>query len=775
MTLLGVFLLLQGCWEVGAEIGGRHIRRITAADLPSSNSTDATKVKLKKLQVKELENCTKVGSCSNPTTEKPHSKPTGKTVSTFLSDNVLQGRPHTDVLSYLTTRSPYDGGYGSYFDGDDFNDRTAHVRKKSSFDDEHHSGTEAMHFDAPLTTPRIKLFDDFHARMTEGIRQNLEEMDKLRLQDVTLQHGDKVLDGHQTVQLSARLPSPGDPIEKTTEEVALEFLSNFSVVYNDTKMSNSARRDVVVENGTHIDFERSRVYTKLDPEVNRTIFFVSNDTLTEMNPASELVLTDSKNGTHRPHVDTAVEHSKADAVSLESLGSSERLSPHVNTTANKNVAQNNNTGTPGDKDSTTSESVTDRSISKSHETRNYTSVEEDITVTSDMPITRVISNETKSALINIGRKNSKEDAITSSSSGSEITKDPKSNTVSPLFTERTNRGSKMLVSTRDQHNSTNVLEQSSQNPLYGSSENSYSSDDAIKKPRARYNLLRPGTNRSEEQVQASTASVATTTEKTIPSTQVTEDNGVVSQAAVNARNIQKTTNPTSEYGFTEEQEGSTVGYVSSSRRRTHTYRRPYKTASVTTSENFTADDSGESTVTATTSSPSVTTEAVRRRMTPKRRLQTSTEASAALTSSSNLTTESNVIVIGLPIIAKRTSLTNETDNNEGNDIISVKNNVYKPEVRNRGSVRYGSQKSDASEGTRNASSTFSTPPTSVAWTLVTLMRPDNETRALRQDNSTSDANVRRWPPTRGRRPWNSEEQGKQRCSAVRKHMTLSTL
>lgn len=764
MTLLGVFLLLQGCWEVGAEIGGRHIRRITAADLPSSNSTDATKVRMKKLQVKGGENCTKAGSCSNLTTPAPHSTPTGKTVSSFLSDDVLQGRLHADVMSYLTTtKSPYDGGYDSYFDGHDFNDRTDHVPKKSSFSDEHHSGTEAMNFDAPLTTPRIKLFDDFHTRMTEGIRQNLEEMDEHRFRDVTLGHGDKVLDGLKIAQVPARLPSPGDPTEKTDEKVALEFLSNFSVVYNDSKINNSVKRDVVVENGTHIDFDWSRVHTKVEPEVNRTVFYILNDTNSTINPASESVSTDSKNDTHSFQIDTTVGHSKVDAVSLESLNSSERSLPHLNTTANQNVTQNINTGTPGDKDSTTSESAMDRSISRSHEPRNYSSNRENVTVTSDKPITWVISNKTKSVLSDIERKYANEDAITSSSSGDIITKDPKSNTVGPALTERNiNRGSKMLVSRRDQQNSTNGLEQSSQTPLSGSSENNNSNYDERKKSRARYNLLRNGTSRSEERVQSSTASVSMTTEKAIPSTQVTEENGVVSQTTANTRSIQNNTNPTSEYGFTEEQEEiSTVGYISSSRGRTFTYRRPHTVASTVDRDSNTADASGQSSaVRNSTSSPYINIEAVRRRMTSKRLPHTSTEASVALVLSTNLTTESNVIVRGLPVIARRTSLSNETDNNEGNDIISVRNNIYTPATRNRGSVRYGSQNSDVSGSVSNASSTFSIPPTSVAWTLVSRKGPDNETQALRQGNSTSDAHVRRWPPTRGRRPWNSEEQGK---------------
>ncbi|XP_023725884.1 receptor-type tyrosine-protein phosphatase zeta isoform X2 [Cryptotermes secundus] len=133
MAVLASLLLLHGCWEVGAEIGGRHIRRITAADLPSTNSTEATKVRLKKTQVKGGENCTKEGSCMNAMTAAPHSNPKGKTTSSFLADDVLQGRLHADVLSFLTTTgSPYGRGYDSYFDGDIFESTTTASDEEST-------------------------------------------------------------------------------------------------------------------------------------------------------------------------------------------------------------------------------------------------------------------------------------------------------------------------------------------------------------------------------------------------------------------------------------------------------------------------------------------------------------------------------------------------------------------------------------------------------------------------------------------------------------------
>lgn len=772
MAVLASLILLQGCWEVGAEIGGRHIRRITAADLPSSNSTEATKVRLKKTQVKVGENCTKEGSCMNAMTAAPHSNPKGKTTSSFLADDVLQGRLHADVLSFLTTTgSPYGGGYDSYFDGDIFGERTVSVPKKLSFSDVYRSATERMNYDMPLTTPRISLFDDFYAKVTEGIRQNLEEMDEYRFRDVSRFYDDNVQEGHRTAPVTVLPPSTADPADKSDEKVALEILSKLSVVYNDSKMSNSVRRDIVVENGTHVDFERSRIHTELQPEVNRTTFYISNDTHSTIIPAPTSVsMTDSRNGSQTFHNNAVVNHSSANELFLESLGHSEH-SPHPNITISMNVIQNNNTGTPGNKDSTTSESKRDRTLSRSNGVRNNSS-RDNITVISNKPIALQISNGTKSELIDTEKKNTTNNIITTSRSGAVVKTDSKSKAASPVSAERdNNRGSRMLVSSRSNYNSTNGLEQSSQTPISGSSENNFSSDNATRKPRTKYNLRRNGTNASEEQVESSTVIAGMTTRKAVPSVRVRADEKVTPQTKQSVRSRKNDTNPVSGYGFTEvPNDRSTTG---SSRGRASTYQRPHTAASNTTSDSEAqVGKSDYSTVRPSTISSSVNAEMVRRRLTTlNRRLQSSTTTPVTLYTTNNSTTESNAIVRGLPVTVGRppaikNTPSNKTENNEGNDIVSFKNDAYKPVTRSRGSVRYGNQKNYTSGDIWNSSSVFSTPPTTAAWTLVSLSKTSNETQNLRQNNSTLDVHKRRWPPTRGRRPWSSEEQGKYLCLKI---------
>lgn len=701
VALLGLFLLLQGCSQVGAEIGGRHIRRITAVDLPSSNSSDATKARLKKLQTKKGEICTKTGSCSSSsTTATPYSNPEVKTISSFSEADGLQEGVHEDTPSYLTThRSSYDGGYDSYFDGDDFDDRTAGASKKSSFSHEQHSGTESMNFDAPLTTPRISLFDDVHAKMTEGIRQNLEDMGNHAFSELAQRHGDNVQLGQRAVAITAQPP----PTDKTNEEISLEFVSKYSVVYNDSKIP-FVRRDIVVENATHLDFETSRIHTQSEPEVNRTIYYISNDTHSTIIPA---------------------------------------------------IDNQNNTGTPGDEDSTTSVSKKDRSFFRSHEPRNDASNEVNRTVTSDMPIKVAVLNNTNTELVDSDTKSSDKAASTGSSTGAEITKDPESNAVRPISTAgNTNRLNRILMSNRGRYNSTEVLEQLSHIPVPKSPENVVSSEEPTNEPITKFYLRRNGKNRSGERMDSGTETNSTSTEKSVLST--TADNALLSQPTASASSVQNDREQVPADGFTKEPEESyTADYVSSSGSRTFTSRRPHMAAKNKTRDNEANNGSESSVVVSSSNSSSVNVEAVDRRVnTLIRRFKANNTTPSTAATPNEATTESNAIVREFPASSARTSVENtrpnKTDNNEGNDIISFKNNAYKPVSRNRGSVRYGDQRNGTLEDI---------PPTAATWTLVNLRGRDNNTGILRHDSSPSDANMKRLPSTRGRRPWSGQERG----------------
>jgi hypothetical protein len=531
-------------------------------------------------------------------------------------------------------------------------------------------------------------------------------MDDYMFGDMSRLYGDNVQEGHRTTPVTV----PPPPEDKTDGKVALEFLSKLSVVYNDSKMSNSVRRDIVVENGTHIDFERSSVHTELEPETNRTTYYISNDTHSTVIPAPTPVSTSSsRNWTQTPHNNAALGVSTP-----ESLDSSKQPSSHPHIAVSTHVVESNATETSGNKDSTTSESKLGRPSSRSNGARSNSS-REVVTVTRNKPVTLGKWNETKSGLMGPERTNRTNDTVATSRSAS------KSKAGGPVSSERlANRGGRVLVSTRTNYSSTNGLEQSSQTPLPGSPETNLNSETATKKPRTKLTLRRTGSN-----VESSSLRVALTTSgrargnETTP-TQATRKNG---------------TYPTSGHGVTEAPKERTTTGHSSSRGRAVTYQRPLTSANNKTS----GGEANGGKVDSSTASPTTSIDVLRRRLTTvNRRLQTSTSASITLSPTNNPTTESNAIVRGLSAVAGR-PLTFKTENNEGNDIASFKNDAYKPVTKGRGSVRYGNQNNETS-----------TPPTAGAWTVVFLRRASNET-----GNST-----RRWPPTRSRKPWSADGQGK---------------
>jgi hypothetical protein len=693
-------------------------------------------------------------------TVAPHSgrsNSEGKTTSSFLADDVLQGPLHADARSHFTTTgSPYDGGYDSYFDGDDFGGRTVTVRKKLSFNDVYRSATERMDYHTPLTTPRISLFDDIHAKVTEGIRQNLEEMDEYMFGDSSRFYGDNVQEGHRTVAVTALPPPSGDPEDKGDEQVALEFLSKLSVTYNDSKMSNSVRRDIVVENGTHIDFERSSIHTELTPDTNRTTYYITNDTHSTIIPAPTAASkANSKN---------VAQNSDNEAVfselSLESLKNSEHTSPHPDIAIRMNVIPHNTTGTPGNKDSTTSGSKRGPSFSRSNDVRSNSSREIAAEI-SNKAVTPVTSNETKSRQTNPERRNSTNETTTRNGS--------KWKPADAVSAERLgNRGGRLLVASRSNYSSTNGLEQSSEASLSRTADTNLGSHNTTKRPRVKLNLRRSGTNVSDEQTETSTVTVGMTTGTTGKAPPSVRVRGIESTSPQTSSSVKSRRNDTN--GVTvAPMERPTTAYTSF-RARNFTYQRPHTSATNRTGDIEAKGGTVDSTTARpSTSSSSVGIEMLRRRLTTlNRRLQSSTASSVPLSPRNASAVESNAIVRGLPAIAGRAppfnnTQSNKTENNERNDIVSFKSEAFKPVTRSRGSVRYGNHKNGTSGDTTNSSSVVSTPPSIAAWTLVSLKRPSNETRNQLQVNSTSETHTRRWPPIRGRRPWTSEEQGKYLC------------
>ncbi|KAJ9575963.1 hypothetical protein L9F63_007190, partial [Diploptera punctata] len=398
---------------------------------------------------------------------------------------------------------------------------------------------------------------------------------------------------------------------------------------------------------------------------------------------------------------------------LEKSKSERKSSTNRKPLSDKNVIIKN-TGTPGDKESTTSEPTRGRSHNRSR--TQISNKISDNKLSESTIVTNNLETSTNSAV---------------SDSATETNKNVSDNNNS--------RGGKMLILSHNQNSSssTNIFDESSETPQFGSSENSLNREN-IKKSRLRNGLRRTGFNRTEEQVDANTTTEAY--EKTPATTKQSDENNY-----------------------------STTEYSSSSRSRAFTFRRLYSGTSTIAPTTDGTTKTFEK-ISSTTKPNNVDT--IRQRLsTLRRRLQTSTEPTYTVVSSSNFTTESNAIVRGWPGIPKRSSVpklspngtvTESTENNEGNDIIT-RTNTFKPINRNRGAVRYGSQK-NVNE------SSFPLPPSATAWTLVTLKGPGNESRSSQQsdqnDTSTiSNSTTRvvatsvKWSPIRGNKLWTTLQQG----------------
>jgi hypothetical protein len=369
-----------------------------------------------------------------------------------------------------------------------------------------------------------------------------------------------------------------------------------------------------------------------------------------------------------------------------------------------------------------------------------------------MPIEVVVLNNTNTELVDNDTKSSDKNPSTSSSTGVEVTKDPESNAVRPISAvSNTNRLNRILVSSRGRYNSTEVPEQSSHTPIPKSPENVVSSEEPTNESRPKYHLRRNGKNRSSERVDSSTETSSTST---VLST--TTNNALLSQPTASASSVQDNRDLLPADGFTKEpEENSTADYVSSSGNKAFTSRHPQMAAKNKTRYNEINNGDESSVVVPSANSSSVNEEAVDHRLsTLIRRLQANNTTSSTAATSNEATTENNAIVREFTASSARTSVENtrpnKTDNNEGNDIVSFKNNAFKPVNRNRGSVRYGSQRNGTSEDI---------PPTAATWTLVTLRGRGNSTGILHHDSSTSDENMKRLPSTRSRRPWSGQERG----------------
>lgn len=326
-------------------VGERHIRRITSADLPStSNSSGSVRN-----NINVVNNCTPGstnGSCSAALAEEDKRKTKDKLPELPTDDphgvlqrsthEALQERIHADIVHHLATTDSYEGPY--YQDGDAFDTESSPSAEGGRDTYRHHDvRTEASDFNSTLTTPRIGLFDDRFVRVSESIRQNLEELDEQNVVRST---------AGPTTELGTRnIPPTAD------SKVALEYTNHVSIQYNDTSNPpRSFHRDLVVENGTHVDFSSAYIHTE---EIGATttaaparVELPSN--LTHGNATKEKDPTEAPEDQSAGGAQLVANIEQRDEIPAKQNKTSEYLKPTHNIT--------DNTVPPGEQYSTTSSS-----------------------------------------------------------------------------------------------------------------------------------------------------------------------------------------------------------------------------------------------------------------------------------------------------------------------------------------------------------------------------------------------------------------------------------
>ncbi|PSN49696.1 hypothetical protein C0J52_05323 [Blattella germanica] len=720
-TCLILLLTLQGC---SSEIGGRHIRRITAADLPSSENADDKKIRAKNIQSGSETNCSLTEPCNNTNTDPPPvsqasvDTASSKIVSSYVADDVLQGRLHV-----TTTSAPYD--FTTAISTDDTTAR--YIQKETSSN--RYPNIQNSRLRSTLTTPKISTFDDFYAKLAEGIHQNLDA-DEYPYRNVAQTHGinlPRYASGHSSTRKGNF--SIGD------------FKSNYSIVYNDSFSPQSIRRDVLTENGTSFTFEEFKIHTEVEPEINHTTVHHFND--------SNLPSVSVSNDNLKNKSGNNVENVAASTITVDNVNSTNQYSEKLI----------NNTGTPGDKDSTTSEQtwgkpyIVSQELTSNTQKGNISSVtNRPSTYTIPSPSSKVendsssiIQHLVNSTLVNKSSKSQKAsiDPIKKSTSSGNNFRNGRT------FVFRRNENSENATS-----NINGTLETSATRPP----ENGLTNVQPTKKPK---------TGSIYWQTEFNTTDVKTDGSSITPKPSESSD----STTTIGDSEPSVSTVPVQE-------EVSTPEYSTSSRSRAFTFRRPYTTPSSHLNDG-TRKTTDRSSIGSTTQSNNA--DRVRQRLTTlRRRYQSSTEPNYTIVSSSNSTPQSSGVRGTSPVRTRRPTLTksslnetsdsrDSTQNNEGNDITTPKINVLKPITRNRGSVRYGSLRNNSlvlnpNYGGSNESVSFPLPPTAAAWSLVTLRGPENESKVLNYsgpDNNTTIENcTERISYGRGRRPCSTMETGK---------------
>nr|CAD7437443.1 unnamed protein product [Timema bartmani] len=738
--------------------GGRLVRRITAADLPSTISSRArgiapTSPTIGDHVIDRKSNATSTNNCStngdSSSCEVTNGGREDARGATRLGIERLydSGRSwersssdHSSEGSHPSTQeSPY-----SIYDVRHYMDEDAIARESSP---QHHviafhQVTESTDFAASLTTPEMHLFDEHHAKISAGIRQNLYTSSEAeRKEEEHMADASTPTDEDNALDESAHY----ERRPNGTGEVKLEYNQRLEVSYNGSSGPNSVRGDITVDNGTHLDFESKYLQKEFSHELNATTILPPEETTTKMinelqtiNESSTPMVPYQSNVNNPPNNQTLQDQSPEGAVDMLLILPTTTESPSHNTepaneTLSASSAEHGNnrshlvssydnsvdiditTVSPGDENSTIFPSTMKLRSSRLNKTNHESTTTEvpDSTSTlfSEVDSTTNVETTTDDVLTS-----KRPMWVPQSWSTMTTTAGPDTmTTVSPSQVPTRTHNGRMLGSGQSRDNATNSVDGVTRLTIVSGTATKIPRIVYTVRPNLRSNSTTAGTVNDNFRPRPMTTMLQTPEP---PTTEAPEQNTVfpfISKSSFEGPKFQgrQRTSTTTKSLVGDMLTSQNTNDTINTQRTEHVYKQPHSSSSFNSS-------------TETTGSSEDFTQKV---------------PTPLANEGSSKSPSENIISVDKPfpsrvVIGTTQKPTDSITNNEGNDISKVYNPVNSS---NRGSIKYTNNNSNLTRN--NTINSFSIPPTASVWTLATLKGPSNESRRTSQPsirNSTEN-------------------------------------
>nr|CAD7576162.1 unnamed protein product [Timema californicum] len=637
-----------------------------------------------------------------------------------------------------TLESPY-----SIYDARHYMDEDAIARESSP---QHHviafhQVTESTDFAASLTTPEMHLFDERHAKISAGIRQNLDTSSEAeRNEEEHMADASTPTDEDNALDESAHY----DRHPNGTAEVKLEYNQRLEVSYNGSLGPNSIRGDVTVDNGTHLDFESKYLQKEVSHELNATTILPSEETTTKIinklqtiNESSTPMIPYQNNVNNPPNNQTLQDQSPESAIDMLLILPTTTESPSHNTepaneTLSASSAEHGNnrshlvssydnsvdiditTVSPGDENSTIFPTTVKLRSSRLNKTNHESTTEvPDSTSTLFSEVDSTTNVETTTDDILTSKRPM---WVPQSLSTMTTTAGPNTTTtVSPLQLPTRTHNGRMLGSGQSRDNATNSVDGVTRLTIVNGTATKIPRIVYTVRPNLRSNSTTVGTVNDDFRPRPLTTTLQTPEPQT---TEAPEQNTVfpfISRSSFEGPKFQgrQSTSTTNKSLVGDMLTSQNTNDTISTQRTEHVYKQPHSSSSVNSS-------------TETTGSSEDFTQKV---------------TTPLATEGSSKSPSENIISVDKPfpsrvVIGTTQKPIDSITNNEGNDISKVYNPVN---ISNRGSIKYTNNNSNLTQN--NTINSFSIPPTASVWALATLKGPSNESRRTsRPSNINSTEN-----------------------------------